>query len=70
MTLAEFLTQLGTVRRPYGRSDSLAVLVFDIELGHDPDKKNRIQLYSLSDYVVTSVVSGPGFVLSPRSDEP
>ena len=61
MTFAQFCNELAIVPAPYGKPDSVARLVFADDI---PDKW---ALFHLDDYRVSSAVSGPGYVLVPRT---
>ena len=61
-TLAEWLAKYNARAHRYGAEDSLAVMVFDSDT---PGPDARWELYHLTDYAVTSSVSGPARVLCP-----
>lgn len=61
-TLAEFAKELNIPLRPFGKSE-VSYHVFDREV---PLERDKWELFHLSDYAVSSAVSGPAYVLTPR----
>lgn len=64
MTLQDFCTRNGAQTRPYGKSDSV-LHMFTSELSRDA----MWDLFHLSDYVVSSSLSGPAVALVPKGGE-
>ncbi len=62
MTLAEWLRKYSAQDRPYG-SNSATRHLFS---GDIPHEDARWELFHLTDYVVSSAVSGPAYVLVQR----
>ena len=70
MTFAEFCAGLDLRPMVYGKPDSVARLVFERDVPMPmlgDERPNRWDMYHLDDFHVSSVVSGPGYVLVPRS---
>jgi hypothetical protein len=59
-TLAAFLTSLNVKPKQYGNGSAIILFERDIPLS------TRHEMYRLTDWVVASAVSGPGWVLIPR----
>ena len=64
MKLFDWQKQASAKLAQYGQSNCIVVY----EQG--TTKQNYRKLWHLTDYVVSSTVSGPGVVLSPRTTEP
>jgi hypothetical protein len=60
-TLENFLNETRATLRPYGTDGSYLVLIKEIPSG------SFFDLYHLIDYVVSAAISGPGYIMSPRT---